>query len=127
MEAVKDGFTRRLGNAGAFVVDADPDLVADAAGGNLDQAARRREADRIVDDIVDRPGEPARIAHYDRALAARPSEGNPRVAFLAAIFPCRDQLFDQRSQIDRLKAGDIVGGLDARDQAEAACPTNPRE
>src|SRR5205085_9388189 len=63
MEAVEDGFARFWRNAGPFVVDANKDLVANPGSGDLDEASRRGEADRIVDDVVDRPDQAVGLAH----------------------------------------------------------------
>src|SRR5437870_1977020 len=95
MEAVEDRFPRLGRNAWTFVVDANPDFVADAGRGDLDQAAGRREADRIVDDRVDRPGEAVGLAHHHRRIHARPGEGDARVPGLAPGLPAVHQLFDQ--------------------------------
>ena len=103
MEAVKNGFTRVRGNAGTLVVDADADFVADARRGDLDQAAGRREADRIVDDVVDRSGQPAgspittAVALRGRAKAMRASP------FSRRCLPADDELLDQRAEVDRLE------------------------
>ena len=45
MEAPEDRFAGLGGNAGPFIVDPDADLVADSRGSDLDQPARRREAE----------------------------------------------------------------------------------
>ena len=55
MESLKNGFTRVGRDAGAFVVDADSNFLADTRRGDFDEAARRRKADGIVDDRIDRP------------------------------------------------------------------------
>ena len=62
MEPVKNRLTQLGRNAGAFVVNADADVAADSRGNDFDQPARRRETDRIVDDIVDRAGKAGRVA-----------------------------------------------------------------
>ena len=56
MEAVKDCLTRFGGNARAFIVYADEDIIADTRDGDLDQTVRRREADCIVEDCVEGSG-----------------------------------------------------------------------
>ena len=66
VEAVEDRLARFGRNAGALVVDADPDLVADPRRGDFDQPAGRREADRIVEDVVDRARQPVGLAHDRR-------------------------------------------------------------
>src|SRR5437762_11771012 len=105
MEAVKNGFSSFRRNAGAFIVDADADLVADAGHGNLDETAGRREAHRIIDDRIDRTGQAVGLAHDGGAVFAWASEGQARVAGLTARLPAVDELFDQRSKIDTFEGG----------------------
>src|SRR3546814_4766039 len=69
---------RRL-DAGAVVVDLHMHLVAQPGRRHADEAARRRETDRIVDDIVDRAFEPVAVAHHDGRPLARAREGDARV------------------------------------------------
>ena len=76
-----------VGNSRALVVDPDSNFVPDPRHCDFDKAAGRREADCIVDDRVDRPGEPVGLAHDDRAILARTSKSEPRVAGFAASFP----------------------------------------
>src|SRR4051812_44304457 len=103
MEAVKNRLTRLGRDAWSFVVDADSHLVADAGDGDLDETAGRRKADRIVDDRIDRPCEPIRLAHDDGAFLARTGEGEARITGFAARFPAVDKLLHQRSEIDPLE------------------------
>src|SRR5689334_1392827 len=100
MEAVKDRFTCILRNARALVVDSYPDLVADSRSGNFDQPARRREADRVVENIVDRARQPVWLAHHGRGVHARAGEGNAGAVGLTASLPARDKLLDHRAEID---------------------------
>src|SRR5207248_803951 len=100
MEPLNYRFTRFGGNARPLVVDADADFVANTRRGDLDQSARRREAHRIIEDIVDRPRQPIGLAHHDRAVLPRPGKGDARIASLAPRFPTRDDLLDQRTEID---------------------------
>ena len=114
MEAVKDRLARIGGNAGAFVLDADPDLVADSRSGDLDQPAGRREADGIVEMSLiaraSRSGLPITTAR----VLARPGEGDPRVAVSRRRFPACDELLDQRAEVDRLERGAGELGVDPR-------------
>src|SRR4051794_18309044 len=55
VESVKDRFPRFGRNSRTLVVDADFNLVAHSRRGDLDQPAGRREAHRIIEDIVDGP------------------------------------------------------------------------
>src|SRR5690349_15069415 len=100
MESIKDRFTCLGRNSGSLVVDPDADLVADMRSGNLDQSARRRKADRIVDDRIDCPREAVRLTHHHRRVLARSGEGNSRVARLATGFPAGDDLLDEWPEID---------------------------
>src|SRR5687768_14360127 len=104
MEAVKNRLTMLFGDARSFVVDADLDLVSDMGRGDLDQPAWGREADRIIDDIVDRPRQPPRLPHDNRAGLARAGEGDPDVSGFAPGFPRFDQLADEVAQVDRLES-----------------------
>src|SRR3954469_6060057 len=103
MEAVKNRLTGFRRNAGTFVVDPDADFVANAPGSYLDQPAWRREADRIVDDCVDRPREPVGLTHHDGAVLARTGESQARITGFAPGFPAPYQLLDQRPQVDSLE------------------------
>src|SRR5687768_14794460 len=103
MEAVEDRLTMFGRNAGPFVVDPDQDIVAHMGRGDLDQPAGGREADRIVDDIVDRSGKPAGLPHDDRAGPAGAGEGDLDVAGFAPGLPRRDQLADEVAEVDRLE------------------------
>src|SRR3546814_3074084 len=70
VKAAKNRVPLRRFDPGAVVVDLHMHLVAEPRRRHADEAARRREADRIVDDIVDRAFEPVTVAHHDgRALA----------------------------------------------------------
>src|SRR5437764_13568683 len=100
MEAVKDRFTRVGWNSGPLVIDANLAFVADAGGGDLDQTAGRREAHRIVEDVVDRARQPVGLAHHDRRIPARARESDACIAGLAARFPAVDQLLDQWTKVD---------------------------
>ena len=103
MEAVENGLPQLGGNARSLVVNPDADLVADMRRGYFDQPPRRRETDRVVDDVVDRTGKPACLTHDDGAGPPRPCEGKPDIAGLAPRFPGRDDLLDQLAEIDRLE------------------------
>src|SRR5690348_4517163 len=111
MEAVKDRFAGLRRHAGTFVVDADADFVADMRRGNFDQPFGRGEAYGIVDDRVDGAGETVRLAHHDRGVLARPSEGDSRIALLAAGFPGGDDLLDQGAEIDSLEGRAVKLGI----------------
>ena len=76
MEAVEDRLARLAGHARPLVLDADQHLVADAGRADLDHAARRREGNGVVDEIVDQPGEPRFVAHDRRRR--RPAAGRRR-------------------------------------------------
>ena len=71
VEAVEDRLARFLRHARAFVLDAIITSLADRRGADLDQPARRREGDGIVDDIVEQPRQPRFVAEDDRACPAR--------------------------------------------------------
>src|SRR4029078_10845044 len=118
MEAVKNGFALLGRDSGTLVVDADQDPVIDMDCGGLDQPAGGREADGIVDDVVDGAGETARLAHDDGAFAARPGKGDADVAGLAPRFPTRNDPFDQWPQIDRLEPGTGELGIGSRRLAD---------
>src|SRR5688572_24703379 len=105
MEAVKNRLTQLGWNARAFVVDADADLVPDMSGGDLDQPARRCEADRIVYKVVDGAGKAARLADDKGAGPPRPGEGDPDIAGFAPSLPSRHQVADQHPEVDRLEPG----------------------
>ena len=105
MEAVKDRFTRIRRNARPFVVDADPDLVAHSRSRNLDQPARRRKAHRVIEDIVDCAREPVGLAHHGCGILARAGESDSRAIRFAAALPTRDQLLDQRAEVDPVERG----------------------
>src|SRR3546814_16631261 len=64
VEAAEDCLALRGGNAGAVVVDAHMHLVAQAGRGDAGEDARRREADRFVDDMVDGALEAEAVAHH---------------------------------------------------------------
>src|SRR6185437_7483686 len=122
MEAVKNRLTGFGGNAWSFIVDPDPDLVANPRHRDFDKTAGRREADGIVDDCVDRASEPIGLAHHCSAILARTGEGEPGIAGFPARFPAVDQLLDQRTEIDPLesRAGELgiraSGFADVTDQ-----------
>src|SRR6476620_690311 len=103
MEAVKDRLTGLRGNSRSLVVDADQDLVADTRDGDLDKAVCRGEADRIVEDRVERPRQPIGLAHYHGTVLAWSSEGDSGVARLAPRFPALDELLDEGAEVDRSK------------------------
>src|SRR5436190_14824143 len=109
MKAVKDRLTGFRGDTRAFVVDADPDLVADAGDGDLDQAIRRREAYGVVEDRIERARQAVRLAHDHRAVLSRPRIGDAGIAGLAADAPTADQLFEQRPEVDgsKMSAGEL--------------------
>src|SRR6185437_7729399 len=100
MEAVKNRLTSFGWDARPFVVDPDTNLVADARNGDLDQATRGREADRIVDDCVDCPSETVRLAHDRRGVLSGPGEGESRIAGFAPVLPAVNDLLDQGAKID---------------------------
>src|ERR1700741_771373 len=123
VESVKDGLARFFGNAWAFVVDADSNFVADMGRRDFDQSARRREADRIVDDVVDRSTQPVDVTKHDRGRHARSGEGDSSVALLAAMLPGIDELLDDGAEVDgfefcpgKLGVGSC-GRADVADQA----------
>src|SRR5829696_1785467 len=104
MEAVKDCFALACGHARSLIVDADADLVADLRRGNFDEAVGGREADRIVDQIVDRARQPTGLAEDDRACAARAGKGELHAASLPALLPAGDDLADEDAEIDGFEA-----------------------
>ena len=103
MESIKDRFSRFLGNARALIVDSHDHVTADPRRGDFDKPGGRREADRIVDDILDRAGEPSRIAQDHGGVPSWAGKGDLRIAFLAPGLPGGDQLLDQRAEIDGLE------------------------
>src|SRR5690349_7954862 len=128
MEAVKNRLTSLVRDAGTFVVDADPDLVANAGDGDLDESARRREAHCIVDDRVDRPREPIGLAHHDRSILAWAGEGEPGIAGFPARLPAADDLLDEGAEIDLLEGRASQLGIRARRFADVADqPVEPRD
>src|SRR6185369_14620401 len=114
MEAVEDCLASLRRHPGSLVVDADPDFVADMCDGNLHESASRREAHGIVDDIVDRPGEPVRLTHDLRTCLAWACEGYARITLLTARFPALDELLDQGAEIDPLELGSSELGVGPR-------------
>src|SRR3546814_1830013 len=80
-------------------------LVAEPRCRHADEAVRRREADRIVDDIVDRAFEPVTVAHHDGRALARAREGDARVrgARLNARGARGEHRFDHDPDIDGLE------------------------
>src|SRR6185312_11352945 len=122
MEAVKNRLTGFGVNAWSFIVDPDPDLVANPRHRDFDETAGRREADGIVNDRVDRPSEPVGLAHHCSTVLARTGEGKPGIAGFPACFPTVHQLLDQRTEIDALecRAGELgiraSGFADVTDQ-----------
>src|SRR4051794_27405332 len=105
MEAVKNGLSRLGRNAGPLVVDTDEDFIPDTRDGDFDEAAWGREAHCVVDYCVQGAGEAVGLTHDDRAVLARPGEGDARIAGLAACFPAVDGLVDQRAKVDRTEVG----------------------
>src|SRR3954451_18049800 len=103
MEAVKNRLTRVWRNAWSFVIDANPDFVANMGDSDLDQSTGRREAYGIVDDRVDCSGKAVGFAHHHGAILARASEREASVADFASLFPAVHQLLDQIAQIDWLE------------------------
>src|SRR6476619_2596051 len=120
MEPVKNRLTRLGRNARTLVVDPDPDLVADARHGDLDEASWRREAHCIVDDGVDRPCKAVRLAHDDGCVLAWAGEGEAGIAGFAACLPAVDELLDQRSEIDPFEGGARKFGVRPRGFADVA-------
>src|SRR3954454_19550874 len=118
MEAVKDRFTRIRRNARPFVVDSNPDLVADSRSRNLDEAARRRGAHRIVEDIVDSAREPVGLTHHRRSVLARPGEGDSRIACFTASFPACDELLDHWAEVHSVEGGAGELGIGPRGFAD---------
>src|SRR5947209_12327907 len=105
MEAVKDRFTGVGRNARAFVVDPDPDLIADSRRRDLDQTAGRREADGIVEDVIDRARQTVRLAHHGRGVLARARKGDACATGLTPGLPACDQLLDHWTKIDAIEGG----------------------
>src|SRR3546814_5129343 len=79
VEAAEDCLALRGGNAGAVVVDAHMLLVAQAGRGDADEAARRREADRIFADIVDGALEAVTVAPHRRRAPTGAESGRAHV------------------------------------------------
>src|SRR6266404_5317913 len=118
MEAVKNSLTGFGRDARSFVVNADPDLVSDPRDGDLDEGARRREADGVVDDCVDRTGQAVGLAHNGCAVLARAGEGEASVAGFAACLPAMDKLLDERAEVDALECRAGEFGIGARGFAD---------
>src|SRR3546814_20598989 len=82
-------------------------LVAQAGRGDADEAARRREADRIVDDIVDGALEAVTVAHHRRRAPTWAGECAARTG--SALFGARgarsEQRYDPQSDVDRRDSG----------------------
>src|SRR3546814_1441619 len=79
------------------------------------EAARRREADRIVDDIVDGALEAVTVAHHRRRAPTWAGEGDARTG--SALFGARgarcEHRFDHQSDVDRLEMGPRKMRVDA--------------
>ena len=105
MKAVKDRFPSIGRDARFLIVDTDANLVTDSSGRDLAQPPCGRKAHGIVDDGIDRASNPVRLAHDHSGIFAGPRKCDPRIAFLAATFPARDQLLDKRTNIDALESG----------------------
>src|SRR5215217_4428098 len=104
MEAVKNGFACIGRDSGAFVVDPDTHLVANARSRDLHQASGGREAHGIVDDVVYGPSEAVRPAHDRRCVLARTSESDARVTGLPPGFPAGHELLDERAKVDAVES-----------------------
>src|SRR6476469_143003 len=111
MEAVKDCLTGFCGDARTFVVDTDQHVITDPRNGDLDQAIGWREAHRVVEDRVERPGEPVGLAHDHGAVLARAGKGDACAAGLPARFPALHQLLDPAAEIDWSEMGPRKFGI----------------
>src|SRR5579872_1079139 len=120
MEAVKNRLTSLRRYSGAFIVDANEDVVADSRNGDFNETAWRRKADGIVDDRVNCTGKPVGLAHHDGGFLARSCKSETRVARFAATLPALHQLFDQLSKINSLKGGAGEFGVGACCLADVA-------
>src|SRR4249919_3894793 len=123
MEAVKNRLTKVFGNAGPFIIDPDPYLLVNMRGRDLHQAVGRREADRIVDDIVDGASQPSRFSHHDRAGETGTGKGKADIAGFAARFPGFYQLSDQFAEVDGFKSRPGQFGIGPRGFADIADQT----
>ena len=104
-----------LGHARPFVLDADQHLVADRRRADLDDAARRREGDGVVDEIVDQPREPRFVAHAPIAAAhPRPGEGDLARPCRRAPSQSGSSALDQPAEIDRLEPRPRQLGVEPR-------------
>src|SRR4029453_5574509 len=102
MEAVKNRLTVLFWDTRPFIVDADPDFLFDMCRGNFHQPARRREADRIIYDVVYDSGQSYGFSYDDSACCAVKSESH--ISRLPTPFPRFHQLTDQFTKIDRLES-----------------------
>ena len=82
-------------------------LVAEPGRGDADEPGVGGEADRIVDDIVDRAFEAVAVAHHRRRALARAREGDARARPIlpGARGAAREHRFDHQSDVDRLEQG----------------------
>src|SRR5690606_35020679 len=95
-------------DAWAVIIDADMHLLSQPRRPYADEPVRRREADRIVDNIVNRAFEPMAIAHHRRSALARAGERDARLRLLSLLGAggARGQhRFDHESDVDRLEKG----------------------
>ena len=103
VETAKHGFAVLLRHSGAFIADADDDLVLCQSCGDLDQSTLRRERNRIVDQIGQHPFQPDIFAQRRCHTAPRPRKRDGHTRITTAIFARLQQLLDHVAQIDTLE------------------------
>src|SRR5579884_2726112 len=120
MEAVKNSLTRVRRNPRSFVINSDSDVVANACDHDFDETPRGREAHGVVDDRVDRAGEPIWLAHDYRAFLPWSCKGDSGGALFPASFPTLRELLNDRAEIDALKGRTGELGIGSRCFADVA-------
>ena len=117
-EAVEDPLAVLGGNPGARVVDVDDDRRAFLPGGDRDGRAGRREADGVREEVLEGLDEPLRRGE-DGERAGRRVEAHGH-AVCARRRAGRDELPQERSEIDGDERLGLEPRVDARDLAHAA-------